>query len=180
MNLAAKWFWLYEAFETVYLSLLVFIDLFVFLRCLLWAYKICSASADILPGTPQWTQTECCFFVLFRVVVVGLGVISLPPLLHLSVLVAPSTCRPLSVWMQSAYVDRISCILFSVLYLTAWVPCILIYNWYIVKYECRIATGNGVGKLHFVFVGTVKRSVFMARFLSTVTLTSQHAYINCI
>lgn len=44
---------------------------------------------------------------------VGLGVISLPPLLHLSVFVAPSTCRPLSVWMQSAYVHRIGSLALS-------------------------------------------------------------------
>lgn len=53
----------------------------------------------------------------------------------------------------------------------------LYLQWCTAKYECFNTTGNNVGKWHFGFVGTIKRSVFTARFFNTVILTS-HCLVN--
>lgn len=90
--------------------------------------------------------------------------------------VAPSMCRSLNVCYTLTsviYIDRIESLAFS--------PqcCTLQLEFFVSLFtvvHCKVwlsdTTGNNVGKWHFGFVWTVKRSVFMARSLSTVMFTS--------
>lgn len=111
--------------------------------------------------------------------VVFLGVIFRPPLPDLCFggskdlkMLGCSQCQVLH-----TFTGWVSCIFSSVLYLTAWVPCVFIYSGALQSMNVLTLLGNNVGKWHFGFVGTIKRSVFTARFFNTVTLTS-HCLVN--
>lgn len=143
-------------------------------------YKIlCSASADILSGISQWTQTECfswflhgSFFGCHLPSPFAWSLFWWLQGLEELLMLGCSQCQVLH-----TFTGWVSCIFSSVLYLTAWVPCVFIYSGALQSMNVLTLLGNNVGKWHFGFVGTIKRSVFTARFFNTVTLTS-HCLVN--